>query len=128
MALIAPLVLAGSCSGDGASATCLPVAEATVSAIETGLTVGGGGHLEGAAAVRSDEFSKVFMVSARIEGAGMEDAVGTWATNTITDSSGSFFAVPEMATEFSDFPDSSTTDAGIDQRTHGYDESRSCVD
>lgn len=79
-----------------------------VEAIATGLTVSGGGDLEGAAVVtvasdrRNDRGWPAQIVAAQITGAGLDGAVGAWATAE-TETDGPIFAVDGIAKEFSDW-------------------------
>jgi hypothetical protein len=84
---------------------CLRVPNALKRGIATGLTVEGGGRLGKAAAVRSNDFERVFYVSADILGAGIEEgeAVGTWATNSLKVGEGLIIAADSIAREFSDW-------------------------
>jgi hypothetical protein len=129
--LVVLLVLAGCGGGGGeASARCVDVSQARVAQIEEGLTVTGGGTLEGAKAVKSDDFSKVYFISAEIQGSGMEGQgeVGTWASNSIdANDPGTTYAVDGLAKEFSDWGDGGKTDADLDMSDDGAEESKDCV-
>jgi hypothetical protein len=107
---------------------CEMVSNALLNAIAEGLTVTGGGTLRNGYAVKSDDFSKVYMVAADIQGAGMEgdSDVGVWATNSL-DGSGSIFAVDGLAKEYSDWGDGDTTDANITQSSDGVSEAKECA-
>jgi len=107
---------------------CVTVPSALVAAIEEGLTVSGGGTLRNARAVKSNDFEKVYMVAADIQGAGMEgnEQVGVWATNSLK-GDGLIFSVDGQAKEFSDWGDGATTDANITQAADGVDEARECA-
>lgn len=74
---------------------CLGVGAALVDAIETGLTLDGG-SLGRAAAVRSNDFDKVWFVAAQITGPGVND-VGVWATNSLEAGGGLIFAADGLA-------------------------------
>jgi hypothetical protein len=84
---------------------CLSVGKSLKNAIGEGLTVEGGGKLGKAAAVRSEDFEKVWYVSAVIRGPGMDaDTVGTWASNIepgTKDAGGLIMAADSIAREFS---------------------------
>lgn len=111
------------------SSRCEPVAIEVVSAIETGLTVGGGGSLTNAQAVRSDDFERVYFVAADLQGAGMNGSgpVGLWATNQIDAEGGLIFAVNSMAKEFSDWGHGDTSDARITDSDDGAEEAVDCA-
>lgn len=110
-------------SSPGAGSRCAAASPGLVSAIETGLTVTGGGSLSHAFLVRSGDFSKVYFVAARIEGPGMDaGSVGVWATNS-TDGNGSVFAVDGFAREFSDWGAGPSMSLGDD----GAQEARDCA-
>jgi hypothetical protein len=107
---------------------CEKVSNAVLNAIAKGLTVTGGGTLRNGYAVKSDDFSKVYMVAADIEGTGMEGngEVGVWATNSL-DGTGLIFAVDGLAKEFSDWGHGDTTDANITLSSDGVDEAKECA-
>jgi hypothetical protein len=118
-ACILAVVLVAGCGsggggGGGADTTrCSPAPSTLLAAISQGLTVSGGG-LGAGYVVKSNDFSKVWMVAAEINGPGMEGAgdIGVWATNDPS-GGGMIFAVDGMAKEFSDWADGSTTDAKL---------------
>jgi hypothetical protein len=105
---------------------CEMVTSALLNAIAEGLTVTGSGTLRNA--VKSDDFSKVYMVAADIQGTGMEgdNEIGVWGTNSL-DGTGSIFAVDGFAKEFSDWGHGDTTDAHITQSSDGVAEAKQCA-
>ena len=107
---------------------CEKVSNALLNAIAQGLTVTGGGTLRNGYAVKSDDFSKVYMVAADIQGVGMEGdgEVGVWATNSL-DGSGLILAVDGLAKEFSDWGHGDTTDANITLSSDGVSEAQECA-
>jgi hypothetical protein len=85
---------------------CLRVSAALKKGIATGLIVEYGGKLGKATAVRSEDFEKVWYVSAVIRGPGLgSDTVGTWATNADPSGppSGLIIAADAIAREWSDW-------------------------
>jgi hypothetical protein len=90
--------------------------------------VSGGGTLRNGHAVKSNDFSKVYMVAADIQGGDMEGngEVGVWATNSL-DGTGLIFAVDGFAKEFSDWGHGDTTDANITQSSDGAAEAKECA-
>jgi hypothetical protein len=107
---------------------CEKVSSAVLNAIAEGLTVTGGGTLRNGYAVKSDDFSKVYMVAADIQGTGMEgdSEVGVWATNSL-DGAGLILAVDGLAKEFSDWGHGDTTDANITLSSDGVSEAKDCA-
>jgi hypothetical protein len=107
---------------------CEKVSSAVLNAIAEGLTVTGGGTLRGGYAVKSKDFSKVYMVAADIQGTGMEgnSEVGVWATNSL-DGTSLIFAVDGLAKEFSDWGHGDTTDANITLSSDGVSEAKECA-
>jgi hypothetical protein len=77
---------------------CERVSNAVLNAIAEGLTVTGSGTLRNGYAVKSKDFSKVYMVAADIQGVGMEGdgEIGVWATNSL-DGTGLILAVDGLA-------------------------------
>jgi hypothetical protein len=107
---------------------CEKVSSAVLNAIAEGLTVTESGTLRNGYAVKSKDFSKVYMVAADIQGAGMEGngEVGVWATNSL-DGTGLIFAVDGFAKEFSDWGHGDTTDANITASSDGVSEAKECA-
>jgi hypothetical protein len=108
---------------------CQPVSAALLEAIASGLTVSGGGKLRNGFAVKSEDFSEVYFVSAEIDGPGMEGdgEVGTWATNSLEPGGGLILAVGGLAHEFSDWGHGEQTDAALSPDDDGVDESQECA-
>jgi hypothetical protein len=122
-AVLAAFMLAAcASSGGGGSDRCSAASSALLSAIEQGLTVSGGGSLSGGQVVRSDDFENVYFVAARIEGEGMSDAVGVWATNDQA-GGGSIFSADALASEFSDWGEG----PGFSSSDDGFEEARDCA-
>jgi hypothetical protein len=107
---------------------CERVSSAVLNAIAEGLTVSGSGTLRNGYAVKSKDFSKVYMVAADIQGVGMEGEgeVAVWATNSV-DGTGLIFAVDGLAKEFSDWGHGDETDANITQSSDGVSEAKECA-
>jgi hypothetical protein len=107
---------------------CEKVSSAVLNAIADGLTVSGSGALRNGYAVKSKDFSKVYMVAADIQGTGMEgdNEIGVWTTNSL-DGAGLILAVDEVAKEFSDWGHGDTTDANITQSSDGVSEAKECA-
>jgi hypothetical protein len=146
LALICVLT-ASACGGDdgggGASAGGTATEEATgsdrcenvppglVQGIATGLTVGGGGTLTNAKAVKSNDFERVYFISADIDGPGLEgpDDIGTWAkSGPLRVGGGLILSVDAVAKEFSDWGDGGSTDAMLSMDDDGAEESKECVE
>jgi hypothetical protein len=129
----------GSGSGGGetagqeapASDRCDAAPKPLVDAIATGLTVQGGGTLRQAQAVKSEDFERVYFVSAEIDGAGMEGLgdIGTWAkSGPLRVGGGLILSVDPAAIEFSDWGDGGKTDAQLSMEDDGAEASRECVE
>lgn len=114
---------------------CLPVSKSVKAGIADGLTVTGGGKLGRAAAVRSEDFEKVWYVSAVIRGSGLgDDTIGTWATNgdpTKPEVSGLIIAADSIAREFSDWGEAAQEGSPAAEvrglENDGAQESRDCL-
>lgn len=119
----APQSTAFSDTGDQEAAGCDRAPAALLSAIETGLTVTGGGSLSNGYIVRSSDYEQVYFVAAQIEGEGMDDSVGVWATND-PDGGGLIFAAEGLAREFSDWGDG----PGFSSSDDGLSEARDCAE
>jgi hypothetical protein len=108
---------------------CLAVSEDTLSWIESGLT-DDNITLQNAQAVRSDDFEKVYFVSADLQGPGLEGAedIATFAANNI-DGSGLVLSVNAVAKEFTDWfhGDREGAQFHVTMSDDGARESRNCV-
>lgn len=104
------------------SSRCDRASAAVVSAIESGLTVTGGGSLSNAFIVRSDDFESVYFVAAQIEGEGLSDTVGVWARND-PQGGGAIFSAEALAVEFSDWGEG----PGFSSSDDGLSEARDCA-
>ena len=111
---------------DDASGRCEPVPDWLVAAISSGLK-GQGRTLAAARAVKSRHFSKVWFVSAFVEGPDLEgrDALGTWATNGLEEQ-GLIYAVNVVAEELSDWGAGGTAQAALSMDDDGAVESQWC--
>ena len=121
----------GGDQGQQETQACQRAVKDLVSAIETGLTVTGSGGLRRAYIVRSDDFEKVYMVAAEIQGAGLEGGgdIGVWAKSGPPKVGGGLIlAVDTTAQEFSDWGDADKTDASIDESAAGVNEARACTE
>jgi hypothetical protein len=78
--------------------------------------------------VKSNDFASVYFISGDLQGSGLEGDgdIATFATNKL-DATGLTLSVDAVATEFSDWPDVSTTNLGVSAGDDGYNESRKCV-
>ncbi|MBI5414848.1 hypothetical protein HZA38_05040 [Candidatus Peregrinibacteria bacterium] len=107
---------------------CEEVPLVVVSNLEDGLNIQGGGSLKGAKAVKSNEFSSVYFVSADLDGLGLEGTndIATFAVNSL-DGTGLMFSVSNVAGAFSDWGSGENTDAHLTMRSDGAQESQDCV-
>lgn len=101
---------------------CETASSALTSAIETGLTVTGGGSLSNAYIVKSGDFQNVYFVAARIEGEGLDDTVGVWAAHG-PDADGFIFSADAFAREFSEWGPG----RGFSSSDDGFAEARDCA-
>jgi hypothetical protein len=122
--------------GGGENDRCLAVPRALKRGIAEGLSARGAetrirttGKLGRASAVRSEDFEKVFYVSAVIEG---PDAIGTWATNNLQVGEGLIMAADTMAMEYSDWGEAAEPGSPAAEvrglENDGAQESRDCVE
>lgn len=145
-ASISLLLIVSACGGGGgkggseteatsteqaASSRCRSVPPALVSAIETGLTVTGGGTLHNTQAVKSRDFNRVWFISAEIDGPGLEGEgdIGTWAkSGPLAVGGGLILSIDAVAQEFSDWGHGDTTDANLTMDDDGASGSHDCVE
>ena len=121
------------CGGDDRSSSsqvnrCENVPSFIISNIESGLEIEGGGSLKNAKAVKSNDFSSIYFISADLDGTGLEGDrdIATFATNKL-DSAGLIFSIDHIAKEFSVFPFGKDTKTNITMSDDGAAESANCV-
>jgi hypothetical protein len=137
--LLLILLLASGCTNDvsssektGASnaSRCQPASTAQITAIRAGVKgIQASNDVRAAFAVRSNDFDRVYMVSAKIYGPGMENGTGPgiWAISGDPNNPGLTLAVDGFAHQFSDYPEASKTQAAITQSADGVDAARVCA-
>jgi len=106
---------------------CEDVSQTVQDNIQIGILAETGVILTNFQAVRSEDFEKIWMVAALMEGPGMDGDIGVWATNKIDDT-GIILAVDGLAQEFSEWPDGDSTDAEMSAADDGVDEAKDCVE
>lgn len=78
------------------------------------------------AAVKSDEHTKAYYVAITFDdGTGIGDETGVWAATNLK--TGPFQSVDGFATEFTQWPDASTTEAGMTVGDKGSLAAKGCV-
>ena len=91
---------------------CLEVSATVLSRLQQGAE--DGMTFTAAAAYRSPDFVELYFVAARFTVPGVDNAVGVWVTNSVSDDEvAGFMAVDAVAVEFTDWGPASTTDAAI---------------
>ena len=81
-----------------------------------------------ARAVRSPDFERVFFIAVEFTLNGTGNAVGVWASNSLSPGGGLVLSADTFAKEFSDLPDAETTDANIAPSDPAIRQARGCVD
>ena len=113
------------------SASCVVVSRAKLDVIASSLTVGGGGSLREGVAHPSGAHQKAYFIAAEIDGPGPDlegqGDHGVWFASSLEPTGGMLLAVPNMATEFSDWPDASTTAAQATMGDPGAREAVACL-
>lgn len=112
------------------SKRCLDVEPAKLAAIAEGAEDGVGGiTFSTGAAVKSKDYSQVFMIAGRFTVPGVKQPqVGIWASNALPAGEGLLLAVDGFAQEFTDWPDADKTDAKIGLGADGTDEAKDCLE
>lgn len=105
---------------------CLDVPGELTAAITRGATDPGDFVPGNAAAYRSPDHGKVYLVALEFAGAGA-DNVGVWATNSLEAGGGLIMAADGFANEFTDWPDAMTTAAAINAASPGVSEAKDCL-
>ena len=110
------------------STRCIAAPNLVVGSLQEGFNTAGL-TLRNAYSVKSNDFSKVYFISADIQGEGLEgeNDIVTLATNSLEIGGGIFMSVNGAAKEFFVFPDASTTDAKLTTADDGAKLSQDCV-
>lgn len=119
LAVAATLTGCGGSSGGSASKDC-------TDATDVGQTIAqriDGGSLVDAKAVKMPDRKNVYAVAVKFSAEGVDDQVGVWAANDLTDP-GTIFALDGTATQFSDYADG--TAQGIESTDPSVSAARSC--
>jgi len=93
------------------AAECTQASQALLDRIATGALDGTGMVPVTGQVYLSPDYGKVYFVAMRFTATGIEDQTGVWATSGLD--SGITMSVDGFAKEFTDWPDSATTDAAI---------------
>ena len=110
------------------SSRCETVSQALLDGIASGAEDGVGKlTLSNGAAVRSKDYSEVYLVAAKLTAPGVDGDIGVWATNSLTAGGGLIMSVDGFAKQFTVWPDADKTDAEISLSADGYDEARDCI-
>lgn len=109
------------------SARAVPVPDDLLEAIASGEESGAGMKPIRGVAVKSEDFSEVYMVAMEFSATGVENQIGVWATNSLTAGGGLIMAVDGTAKAFTVWPDSDKTDAAITSSDDGVAEARSAL-
>jgi hypothetical protein len=106
----------------------VPVPDDLLEAIASGEESGVGMKPIRGVAVKSEDFSEVYMVAMEFSATGVENQIGVWATNSLTAGGGIIMAVDGTAQAFTVWPDADKTDAAITQSDDGVAEARSALE
>jgi hypothetical protein len=133
------ILLAGTSSGAATlhatnSGRCQSVPQATISNIELGVrtsyqrTV----HFSSFQAVRSQDREMIYYVAAKVgPRPGSDDwGIAIWALNRLDHSTGQtgvIYAMPDIATTYTDWGNGATTRARLSAWDDGYTEARQCA-
>jgi len=113
------------------NARCVPASAAQMAALRDGVqAVAAGNDVLPGFAVRSTEFERVWLVAARITGAGIPATgagPGVWAMGGEADAPAGIYAVNGFAREFTHYPDAAKTDAAITLTTDGVAAALECA-
>lgn len=115
-------------SSTGLPAGCLPVGKAVVELIDDQAKEGTGMKMTGrAAAVKSDQHVKVFMVAAEFSATGVPNQVGVWAMNSIDDLPNFLESASAGAVEFTDWLDGTKVKEPISRYDPAIQAAKACL-
>ena len=109
------------------SSSAVSVSNDLLQAIASGEEAGVGMKPVRGFAVKSRDFSNVYMVAMEFSATGVNNQVGVWATNSLTSGGGLIMAVDGYAKQFTVWPDSDTTDAAITISADGVEAAKSAL-
>lgn len=112
------------------SERCLEVDPAKLAAIAEGEEDGVGGiTFSSGAAVKSEDYSEVYMIAGRFTVPGVDQPqVGIWASNALAPNEGVILAVDAFAEQFTVWPDAEDSAAKIRLGSDGVDEAKDCLE
>lgn len=112
------------------SKRCLDVEPAKLAAIAAGEEDGVGGiTFSSGAAVKSEDYSEVYMIAGRFTVPGVKQPqVGIWASNSLAADQGVLLAVDGFAEQFTVWPDADDSAAKIRLGSDGVDEAKECLE
>jgi len=110
-----------------AVARCSPASAALIDTVEAGLTVQGGGGLRDGFTVASPDHVGSLFVAARINGIGIDGAVGLWAIDDLG-GQGVIFSVNSKARAFSIWPDGGAMEGHLTELDDGAEVAVACAD
>ena len=108
-----------------ASPRCQVVDPAKVDSIASGSTIPGY-RLDHARAVKSNDFERIYFISAEASGPGLPNAVGTWASNRLEPGEGLIWAIDDIARSSTTWPKPSGVET-MSMIDDGAEQSRRCV-
>ena len=106
-----------------------------VQRLNEGLNINGGGSIVNVQVVKSNDFASVYFVAGELQGSGLEEKgdIAVFLTNKL-DATGATFSADNIATEFSDWPNITTTallgegfTVGMLMSSDGFQEVKDCV-
>ncbi len=104
---------------------CQVIDPATVEAIASGSKLPGY-RFDHARAVKSNDFERIYFISAEVTGPGRPNAVGTWASNRVEPGEGLIWAVDDVARSSTTWPKPSGAQT-MSMADDGAELSRECV-
>jgi len=127
------LVVLSGCSSDNSeiASRCLKASPEQLDFIDFAIhDVDSSNYILDGWAVKSTEFTNVYMVAAKIYGPGIEDGTdpAVWAVGGDPDDPITWLAVDGLAQNFTILPDASKTAAEITLFTDGVQEAKECYE
>ena len=95
--------------------------------IISGAEAGTGAKFVKASAVKSPDFDKVYFIAVEFSATGVDNQIGVFASNSLTDGGGVVMAVDEMAKQFTVWPDADKTDAAISGADPSVATAKACL-
>ena len=93
----------------------------------SGAEGGTGAKFVRASAVKSPDFAKIYFIAVEFSATGVDNQIGVFVSNSLTDGGSRVMAVDGGATQFTVWPDADKTDAAISGADPSVAAAKACL-